>query len=417
MVCCGCYGEYFANIERAKQLETALSKQSRAFKEHVERVKASTSGIGNVGLRELLMEPVQRIPRYTMMLDGILRLLPSPLDTDAGADAGGGAAAAEDILASRARLEEAVQLASQIASCEADEATKRLAILWSFARHVDDCPAELLHSPAAAMTTRELIDCVDVDDFPFEPLGGAATPSTTLFSPNANAGSTAAASSAGGGSQLSTTRTLHVTLFLFHDKLVVVKRSSAHVSARRSLGLDNPSRLADQMRAQVDKHGAAAAWASGSSSGSGGGLLLGRKSELSFRGMIDLHDLQASDLGGPDFHLAFFRTLAGASGERWTHRPQRQYAVVEPALDTSAAQAQALPPRMQKARFLDALWRAQALLKTRERRSYACSEIVAATHDPSDGSVLTPRQVIYWNIYTRESYLTETRKVSPHDGF
>lgn len=32
-----------------------------------QRTKYHTTGIGNIGLRELLMEPVQRIPRYTLL--------------------------------------------------------------------------------------------------------------------------------------------------------------------------------------------------------------------------------------------------------------------------------------------------------------------------------------------------------------
>lgn len=38
-----------------------------AFTSYIESTKYSTTGIGNIGLRELLMEPVQRIPRYTLL--------------------------------------------------------------------------------------------------------------------------------------------------------------------------------------------------------------------------------------------------------------------------------------------------------------------------------------------------------------
>lgn len=34
---------------------------------HRQSTKYQTTGIGNIGLRELLMEPVQRIPRYTLL--------------------------------------------------------------------------------------------------------------------------------------------------------------------------------------------------------------------------------------------------------------------------------------------------------------------------------------------------------------
>lgn len=36
----------------------------------LQSVKYQTSGIGNIGVRELLAEPVQRIPRYTLLWQG-----------------------------------------------------------------------------------------------------------------------------------------------------------------------------------------------------------------------------------------------------------------------------------------------------------------------------------------------------------
>lgn len=67
------------------------------------------------------MEPVQRIPRYKLMLEGLIKYM-VPTDPQ------------------RARLEESVVLASRIASCEADDKTKKAAVLWSFQRSVDDFP-------------------------------------------------------------------------------------------------------------------------------------------------------------------------------------------------------------------------------------------------------------------------------------
>lgn len=48
-----------------------------------QRTKASTPGIGNVGLRELLMEPVQRIPRYKLLFEGQFLFCP-PLCLSSG---------------------------------------------------------------------------------------------------------------------------------------------------------------------------------------------------------------------------------------------------------------------------------------------------------------------------------------------
>ncbi|KDN38200.1 hypothetical protein K437DRAFT_259490 [Tilletiaria anomala UBC 951] len=362
MMCCSCYNEYFANIEKAKHIEQTMSKK-KTFKEYLEKVKSTTSGIGNVGVRELLMEPVQRIPRYTLMLNGLVKYM-SQRDPQ------------------RIRLEEAVVLASRIASCEADDKTKRAAVLWSFSRSVEGFPAELISAH------REFIDSVDVDDFPAESLIAALGPAA-LFSP--------------GGVQMAT-RTLHVTLFLFDDRLAVVKRSTPTASGRQLVGLDDLSKLADQMKAYTEKHSGG-----NSSSAGGGSALLGygsKKGELAFRGMIDLLDVQAYDLGGPDFQLSFFKMMSNVSGDRWANRPTRQYVVSE--TNGSAA----VPARMQKTRFLENLWRAQALLKTRGHRSHARCEILPASFDSRDRSIVLPRQVIYWNIYTRRSWLQEQKKTA-----
>ena len=77
--------------------------------------------MGNIGLRELLIEPVQRIPRYTLLIDALLRCM-SPADPR------------------RERLEEAVVLASRIASCESDDKDKRAAVMWGCKRAVDGFP-------------------------------------------------------------------------------------------------------------------------------------------------------------------------------------------------------------------------------------------------------------------------------------
>lgn len=44
-----------------------LLARRRGFAEFVQASRYKTEGVSGVGLKELLMEPVQRIPRYTMM--------------------------------------------------------------------------------------------------------------------------------------------------------------------------------------------------------------------------------------------------------------------------------------------------------------------------------------------------------------
>ena len=69
----------------------------------LQRIKYSSADAKNrIGLRELLMDPVQRIPRYTLMLHTMIKRM-SPGDSQ------------------RAKLVEAVEIASKIAQAEVDE--------------------------------------------------------------------------------------------------------------------------------------------------------------------------------------------------------------------------------------------------------------------------------------------------------
>ena len=67
------YGSYLTGYDKAKETESQLSKQKAIANLLVKlRLETTNSGIGNVGLRELIMEPVQRIPRYNMILEGTI---------------------------------------------------------------------------------------------------------------------------------------------------------------------------------------------------------------------------------------------------------------------------------------------------------------------------------------------------------
>lgn len=85
------------------------------------------------------MDPVQRIPRYTLMFRTMVKHMPlhDP---------------------QRAKLVEADEIASKIALAETDEQTKRAAIMYCISSSVDDFPPNLIsHS-------RKFIDCIDVED-------------------------------------------------------------------------------------------------------------------------------------------------------------------------------------------------------------------------------------------------------------
>ena len=151
----------------------------------------------------------------------------------------------------RQKLIEAEELASKIALAETDEQTKRAATMYCLSSSVDDIPPNLFsHS-------RKYIDCIDVED-------------TLAPSPE---GHLSSSSSSTPGS--STGSALHCTLFLFDDRLVIVKRPGDK-SGRALTGID-----------EVDK------------------VVVGRslsihskRNSLAFKGMIELVDVAATDIGG-----------------------------------------------------------------------------------------------------------------------
>ena len=70
------YGTYIGNQDEAQKIFQELYRNDKSFVQFVDATKQQTTGIGNIGLRELLMEPVQRIPRYTMLWQCKLSTLP-----------------------------------------------------------------------------------------------------------------------------------------------------------------------------------------------------------------------------------------------------------------------------------------------------------------------------------------------------
>jgi protein ECT2 len=111
-----------------------------------------------------------------------------------------------------------------------------------------------LHKPGIISNGRRFIDCIDVEDIPVDVSQLNASASTSGSSP---------------------TGVLHCTLFLFDDKLMIVKRPHASTSGRALTGLD-----------QLDKAAKA------------GGLPLGvKKNGMSFKGVFDITEVVATDVG------------------------------------------------------------------------------------------------------------------------
>lgn len=174
------------------------------------------------------MEPVQRIPRYTLLFRTMLKHM-APNDPQ------------------RIKLVEADQIASRIALAETDEKTKHATIMYGLAAAIEGFPANIVSH------TRHLIDHIDVQDVP-----GADSSSPML--PPVNGG---------------LPQTLHCTLLLFDDKLVIVKRP-AEKGGWALAGMD-----------QLDKTGTKK-----------GGGFLAKKSGLVCKGVVDIVDVVATEVGG-----------------------------------------------------------------------------------------------------------------------
>jgi hypothetical protein len=195
-----------------------------------QRIKYSNADVKNrIGLRELLMDPVQRIPRYTLLFRMMIKHM-APSDPQ------------------HALLVQADEIASKIALAEMDEQTKRAAVLNCLCATVDNFP------PALYSNSRRFVDCIDVDDL--------------LADSQLHA--------SGGHSTNSSSGALHATLILFDDKLMILKRPGHGERSGRALaGLDELEKMTKS-----------------------GGLPLGmKKNGLSCKGVLDLVDIVATDVG------------------------------------------------------------------------------------------------------------------------
>ncbi|KAI9000706.1 hypothetical protein BD414DRAFT_10534 [Trametes punicea] len=327
------YRQYYAKREEAQRIFEHEVKKSSRFAEYIDRVKYSTADARNkVGLRELLMEPVQRIPRYTLMFRTMLKHM-SATDPQ------------------RAPLLEADEIASRIALAETDDQTKRAATLYSLTSAIDDFPVALVSN------SRHFVTCIDVQDViapdPFMPVSSTG-PAAALI--------------------------LHCTLFLFDDKLVIVKRP-AEKSGRTLAGLDEIEKVT-----KVGVHGRSA-----------------KKTGLVCKGVVDITDVVATDVDGADFHIYLENPPMDVS-ERWAGRQFRSLSVVFPP---SPVYLNPQRTESEKQRFLEQLWDAQARFRTRAGRSVVLRSEEREVENR--GGRITKAQT-YFNVYTRTSFLQEHKK-------
>jgi protein ECT2 len=172
------------------------------------------------------MDPVQRIPRYTLMFRNMIKRM-APDDPQ------------------RAKLIEADEIASKIALAETDEQTKRAQVMYCLSATIDSFP------PALISNSRRFVDCIDVEDVIFD-------------------------SGSGSGNQSQASDSLHCSLFLFDDKLLIVKRPGHGEKGARALtGIND----LDKLTKSGNKHGV-------------------KKSGMSSKGVVEVIDVVVTDVGG-----------------------------------------------------------------------------------------------------------------------
>ncbi|KAG8925444.1 hypothetical protein FRC00_003971 [Tulasnella sp. 408] len=311
-----CYKQYYAKREEAQAIfeREMTKKSSTGFAGFIERTKYSTESKNRVGL-----------PMIKHM-------------------------AAED--PQRAKLIEADELASKIALAETDEQTKRATVMYCLERSIDNFPPNLISN------NRTFIDCIDIEDTPTDVPGSSYT--------NINeAGVTTA------------TGPLHCTLFLFDDRLLIVKRPNGSASGRSLSGLDELERT---LRTS--------------------GLPTGIKKVMSCKGVVEVTDVVATDVGGGDFHLYIETPMSDHYSDRWANRPFRSCSVVHPPSGPNYDPGRC---RSDKIRFLENLWNAQAFYRCKDGRSVAR---LSMERELSGKSLVRT----WFNIYERMDYLKEPKK-------
>lgn len=215
------------------------------------------------------MEPVQRVPRYTLLWQEMIKCM-SPLDSQ------------------RAKLQEATEIASRIARCDADEQTVRATVMYCLQRNVENFPVSGVQVAKANIkanlfsNNRNFIDAIDVQD---SPLGGDTTISGSksprpASAASSNRSSITASSLMSPRKESGGTATLPCTLFLFDDKIMITKRQSSSISGPKVTGVDDVAKLVK----------------------SGGGVAVkekdgSKKESLSFRGVVDILNVVVTDVG------------------------------------------------------------------------------------------------------------------------
>ena len=123
---------------------------------------------------------------------------------------------------------------------------------------------------------------------------------------------------------------------------------------------------------------------------------------MACKGVLDISEVVGTDSSGALMHF-FLERPPVEHGERWS-TPLRSYHVVFPPQAVNVD----LAAREAKTEFLEKLWNAQAMLRTKGGRSVALKseelEVDSRGNRSTDATT-------FFNVYQRTSYLGEPRKV------
>ncbi|GAA5826318.1 hypothetical protein JCM11251_007252 [Rhodosporidiobolus azoricus] len=257
-----------------------------------------------------------------------------------------------------APLQDAAAILTDICSMRVDDATKRAAVFWSLRETIDCFPDTMIDSD------REFVGCIDADEI-IEVADSRPT-------------------------------TLRCTLFLFNDYLLIAKRPSGDKTGKVCTGLDDIERLLTLYQT--------------SHLSSTQASLLGspkklRKGILGFRGLVDLSEVVAVDLGNsspsslssstssptsPEFGLVFDHPPTDQS-ERWCGRPARKFVVA----NTYAPDVRRPEKEVWLTKF------AETILQGRLRNG--ARKAVRGKRVWEDGSGLDSTEV-YWAVWDRRTW-------------
>ena len=298
------------------------------------------------------MEPVQRIPRYTLLFRTMLKHMP-PDDPQ------------------RPKIMEADEIASKIAQAEADEQTKRAAIFYCLIATIDGFPPDLFSN------SRRFIDCIDVEDNIMDaPMSSAASSTATMGS----------------------STVLHCTLFLFDDKVVIAKRPNGDKGGRSLSGLDGVEKVTKAGGIPTGKK------KSGMTCKGVVDITDVVATDVGAAGKLNPAIIPCWILSNlPDINL-YLENPPQDQTDRWSGRPFRSLSVVNPmpvSLDPVQTDAT-------KQSFLESLWTAQATYRARAGQSV----ILRADEQEVEcraGRVTLART--YFNVYQRTAFMQEPKKV------